>query len=75
MPARRLCQGLLLAVMPVLGCSGWSDLHPTQGRVTHKNDLVANVFYLTMTFYYFFVVALLAVTPATVFGARLARRT
>ncbi len=37
--------------------------------------LVANVFYLTMTFYYFFVVALLAVTPATVFGARLARRT
>ena len=36
--------------------------------------LVANTFYLTMTFYYFFVVALLAITPAAVFSARLARR-
>lgn len=35
--------------------------------------LAANTFYLTMTFYYLFVLALLAVTPAVVFGARLRR--
>jgi O-antigen ligase len=35
--------------------------------------LVANAFYLTMSFYYFFVVALLAVAPAAVFGRRVAR--
>jgi O-Antigen ligase len=34
--------------------------------------LAANAFYLTMSFYYFFVFALLAVAPAAVFGARLA---
>ena len=31
--------------------------------------LVANVFYLTMTFYYFYVFAMLAVALAVVFGA------
>ena len=35
--------------------------------------LAANAFYLTMTFYYFFVVALLAIVPPAVFGPRLAR--
>jgi O-Antigen ligase len=34
--------------------------------------LAANVFYLTISFYYFFVVALLAIAPASVFGRRLA---
>jgi O-antigen ligase len=34
--------------------------------------LAANVFYLTISFYYFFVVALLAIAPAAVFGRRLA---
>jgi O-antigen ligase len=33
--------------------------------------LAANAFYLTMSFYYFFVFALLAVVPAAVFGRRL----
>jgi O-antigen ligase/polysaccharide polymerase Wzy-like membrane protein len=33
--------------------------------------LVANVFYLTMSFYYFFVVALLAIAPPAVFARRL----
>jgi hypothetical protein len=33
--------------------------------------LAANAFYLTMSFYYFFVVALLAITPPAVFGRRL----
>jgi O-antigen ligase len=37
--------------------------------------LAANAFYLTMSFYYFFVFALLAISPAAVFGARLARYT
>jgi hypothetical protein len=35
--------------------------------------LVSNAFYLTMTFYYFFVVALLAIVPPAVFGRRLDR--
>jgi len=34
--------------------------------------LAANAFYLTISFYYFFVVALLAIAPAAVFGRRLA---
>ncbi len=33
--------------------------------------LVANAFYLTMSFYYFFVFALLAIVPPAVFGRRL----
>ncbi len=33
--------------------------------------LVANVFYLTMSFYYFFVLALLAIAPPAVFARRL----
>ena len=33
--------------------------------------LAANVFYLTMSFYYFFVFALLAIVPPAVFGSRL----
>lgn len=33
--------------------------------------LVANAFYLTMSFYYFFVFALLAIVPPAVFGPRL----
>jgi O-antigen ligase len=36
--------------------------------------LVANAFYLTMSFYYFFVLALLAIAPPAVFSRRLARR-
>lgn len=36
--------------------------------------LVANFFYLTMSFYYFFVVALLAIAPPAVFVRRLAVR-
>ena len=36
--------------------------------------LVSNFFYLTMTFYYFFVVALFAIVPPAVFGERLTRR-
>jgi hypothetical protein len=35
--------------------------------------LVSNVFYLTMTFYYFYVVALLAIVPPAVFSRRLDR--
>ena len=36
--------------------------------------LVANAFYLTMSFYYFFVVALLAIAPPAVFARRLAAK-
>ena len=36
--------------------------------------LVSNFFYLTMTFYYFFVVALLAIAPPAVFASDLTRR-
>jgi hypothetical protein len=36
--------------------------------------MVANAFYLTMSFYYFFVFALLAIVPPAVFGRRLAVR-
>jgi O-antigen ligase len=36
--------------------------------------LVANAFYLTMSFYYFFVLALLAIAPPAVFARRLAPR-
>ena len=35
--------------------------------------MVANLFYLTMTFYYFYVFAMLALTPAIVFARRLDR--
>jgi O-Antigen ligase len=35
--------------------------------------IAANAFYLTMSFYYFFVVALLAITPAAVFAPRVRR--
>lgn len=35
--------------------------------------LAANAFYLTISFYYFFVLALLAIAPPAVFGSRLAR--
>ncbi len=35
--------------------------------------MAANLFYLTMTFYYFYVFAILALTPAIVFARRLAR--
>jgi O-antigen ligase len=35
--------------------------------------LVSNAFYLTMTFYYFFVLALLMIAPPTVFARRLRR--
>jgi hypothetical protein len=37
--------------------------------------LVANAFYLTMSFYYFFVLALLAIAPPAVFARRLAPST
>ncbi len=36
--------------------------------------IVSNAFYLTMTFYYFFVFALLIIAPPTVFGRRLDRQ-
>ena len=36
--------------------------------------LVANAFYLTMSFYYFFVLALLAIAPPAVFARRLAAK-
>jgi hypothetical protein len=35
--------------------------------------LAANAFYLTMSFYYFFVFALLAIVAPAVFGPRLLR--
>ena len=38
------------------------------------STLASNAFYLTMSFYYFFVLALLVIAAPTVFGARLGRR-
>ena len=69
--ARRVGRALTAADDPVA-----ARVRPLAWGLTAAlvGTLVANVFYLTMTFYYFFVVALLAITPAAVFGKRLVRR-
>jgi len=69
--ARRIGRALTAAGDPVA-----AHVRPLAWGLTAAlvGTLVANAFYLTMTFYYFFVVALLAITPAAVFGKRLVQR-
>jgi general stress protein CsbA len=66
--ARRIGAGLAAARDPVA-----ARVRPLAWGLTAAlvGTLAANAFYLTMSFYYFFVFALLAVAPAAVFGRRL----
>jgi general stress protein CsbA len=66
--ARRIGAALAVARDPVA-----ARVRPLAWGLTAAlvGTLAANAFYLTMSFYYFFVFALLAVAPAAVFGRRL----
>jgi O-antigen ligase len=66
--ARRLGRGLAAA-----GDAVAARVRPLAWGLTAAlvGTLAANVFYLTISFYYFFVVALFAIAPASVFGRRL----
>jgi hypothetical protein len=73
---RRLRTGRQLGrVLAALGDPTAARLRPLAWGMTAAlaGTMVANVFYLTMSFYYFYVFAVLALAAPIVFGRRLAR--